>query len=143
MKIEIDNRGQTLAKIVNSEWPDSDDGWIVTIEPKSKVEKPKTKAQRDSFHVWLRLLADELNDGGFDQRIVFEALREGVERPWTLETCKENLWRPLQQAMVQKSFTEDLNIKQHDEIYTILHRWLVSNGFPCPPWPDKWTKKSP
>jgi len=140
MEFKIDHKDQILAKMVNSVWPESKDGWIVTVVPVNGAKRPKTDAQRSAFHVWLRLLAEELNAAGLDQRVVFDAMKEGVERPWTLETCKENLWRPLQEAMLQKSSTEDLEIKQPDEIYSVLHRWLVSKGFPCPPWPNRWDK---
>ena len=140
MEFKIDHKDQIVAKLVNSVWPESTDGWIVTVVPANGPKRPKTDAQRNAFHVWLRLLAEELNAAGPDQRVVFEQMREGVERPWTLETCKDNLWRPLQQAMVKKAFTEELKINEHDEIYSVLHRWLVSKGFPCPPWPNKWDK---
>ena len=140
MEFKIDHKDQILAKMVNSVWPESKDGWIVTVVPVNGAKRPKTDAQRNAFHVWCGLLAEELNAAGLDQRVVFDAMKEGVERPWTLETCKENLWRPLQEAMLQKSSTEDLEIKQPDEIYSVLHRWLVSKGFPCPPWPNKWDK---
>ena len=140
MEFKIDHKDQIVAKLVNSVWPESTDGWIVTVVPANGPKRPKTDAQRNAFHVWLRLLAEELNAAGLDQRVVFEQMREGVERPWTLETCKDNLWRPLQQAMVKKAFTEELKINEHDEIYSVLHRWLVSKGFPCPPWPSKWDK---
>lgn len=140
MEFKIDHKDQLVAKLVNSVWPESTDGWIVTVVPANGPKRPKTDAQRNAFHVWLRLLAEELNAAGLDQRVVFEQMREGVERPWTLETCKDNLWRPLQQAMVKKAFTEELKINEHDEIYSVLHRWLVSKGFPCPPWPNKWDK---
>ena len=140
MEFKIDHKDQLVAKLVNSVWPESTDGWIVTVVPANGSKRPKTDAQRNAFHVWLRLLAEELNAAGLDQRVVFEQMREGVERPWTLETCKDNLWRPLQQAMVKKAFTEELKINEHDEIYSVLHRWLVSKGFPCPPWPNKWDK---
>lgn len=140
MEFKIDHKDQIVAKLVNSVWPESTNGWIVTVVPADGSKRPKTDAQRNAFHVWLRLLAEELNAAGLDQRVVFEQMREGVERPWTLETCKDNLWRPLQQVMVKKAFTEELKINEHDEIYNVLHRWLVSKGFPCPPWPNKWDK---
>ena len=116
MEFEIDHKDQIVAKLVNSVWPESKGGWIVTVVPANGPKRPKTDAQRNAFHVWLRLLAEELNAAGLDQRVVFEQMREGVERPWTLETCKDNLWRPLQQAMVKKAFTEELKINEHDEI---------------------------
>jgi len=140
MEFKIDHKDQILAKMVNSVWPESKDGWIGTVVPVNGAKRPKTDAQRNSFHVWLGLLAEELNASGCDQRAVFEQMREGVDIPWTKLTVKDNLWRPIQEAVVQKAFTEDLKINEHDEIYSVLHRWLVSKGFPCPPWPNKWDK---
>lgn len=143
MEFKLDSRSQLTAKLVNCEWPESTDGWIVTVVPVNGAKRPKTDAQtlitsilqRNSFHVWLGLLAEELNASGCDQRAVFEQMREGVDIPWTKLTVKDNLWKPIQEAVVQKAFTEDLKINEHDEIYSVLHRWLVSKGFPCPPWP--------
>ena len=140
MEFKIDHKDQIVAKLVNSVWPKSKDGWIVTVVPADGSKRPKTDAQRNAFHVWCGLLAEELNAAGFDQRVVFAAMREGVDIPWAKLTVKENLWKPIQQAVVQKAFTEDLKINEHDEIYSVLHRWLVSKEFPCPPWPSKWDK---
>ena len=135
MEFKIDHKDQILAKMVNSVWPESKDGWIVTVVPVNGAKRPKTDAQRNAFHVWLGLLAEELNAAGFDQRVVFAAMREGVDIPWGKITVKENLWKPIQKAVVQKAFTEELEINEHDQIYMVLHRWLVNNGFPCPMWP--------
>jgi hypothetical protein len=135
MEFKLDSRSQLTAKLVNCEWPESTDGWIVTVVPVNGAKRPKTDAQRNAFHVWCGLLAEELNAAGFDQRVVFAAMREGVDIPWGKITVKENLWKPIQKAVVQKAFTEELEINEHDQIYMVLHRWLVNNGFPCPMWP--------
>jgi len=135
MEFKLDSRSELTAKLVNCEWPESTDGWVVTIVPANGPKRPKTDAQRNAFHVWCGLLAEELNAAGFDQRVVFAAMREGVDIPWGKITVKENLWKPIQKAVVQKAFTEELEINEHDQIYMVLHRWLVNNGFPCPMWP--------
>ena len=122
MEFKIDHKDQIVAKLVNSVWPESTDGWIVTVVPANGPKRPKTDAQRNSFHVWCGLLAEELNAAGFDQRVVFAAMREGVDVPWAKLTVKENLWKPIQEAVVQKAFTEDLKINEHDQIYMVLHR---------------------
>ena len=140
MEFKIDHKNQLTANLVNSVWPESTDGWIVTVVPVNGAKRHKTDSQRNAFHVWCGLLAEELNAAGFDQRVVFAAMREGVDIPWAKLTVKENLWKPIQAAVVQKAFTEDLKINEHDQIYSVLHRWLVSKGFPCPVWPDKWSK---
>ena len=61
MEFKIDHKDQILAKMVNSVWPESKDGWIVTVVPVNGAKRPKTDAQRNAFHVWLGLLAEELN----------------------------------------------------------------------------------
>ena len=140
IEFKVAERGQLHAAILNAPIEYCKDGYMVTITPIDGSKKPKTDAQRNAFHVWLGLLAEELNASGCDQRAVFEQMREGVDIPWTKLTVKDNLWKPIQEAVVQKAFTEDLKINEHDEIYSVLHRWLVSKGFPCPPWPNKWDK---
>ena len=100
-------------------------------------EKPKTAAQRNAFHLWCGQLAEQLNDAGLDQKVVFDEMKKGVDIPWTKETVKENLWKPVQRAVVKKAFTEQLAINEHNDIYLVLHRWLSSKGFPCPPFPSK------
>jgi predicted regulator of amino acid metabolism with ACT domain len=65
--------------------------------------------------------------------------RQEVEIPWQKLTVKENLWKPVQAVVVRKAFTEDLAIDEHNDVYNILHRWLVTEkGWPCPAWPDRW-----
>jgi hypothetical protein len=138
IEFKVAERGQLHSAILNAPIEYCEDGYMVTITPMNTRKKAKTDAQRNAFHLWLRLLAEELNAAGLDQRVVLAAMKEGVERPWTLETAKENLWRPLQQVVVKKALTENLAIDEHNDIYNILHRWLSERGWPCPAWPDRW-----
>lgn len=134
---EVERRNQLLANITNANVPECDQGYVVTITPKSEVKKLKTDTQRNAFHLWCGLLAESLNDAGLDQRVVFDAMKEGVEIPWTKLTIKENLWKPVQAAAVKKAWTEQLAIDEHNQVYMVLHRWLSSKGWPCPEWPKR------
>ena len=138
IEFKVAEKRQLHAAILNAPIEHNEEGYIVTITAINAGKKPKTKSQRDSFHLWCGLLAEELNDAGLDQRVVLAAMKEGFEIPWQKLTVKENLWKPVQAAVVRKAFTEDLAVDEHNKVYNILHKWLSGLGWPCPAWPDRW-----
>lgn len=138
MEFKVAEKCQLHAALLNAPIEYSKDGYMVTITAISAGKKAKTKSQRDAFHLWCGLLAEELNDAGLDQRVVLAAMKEGFEIPRQKLTIKENLWKPVQAAVVRKAFTEDLAVDEHNKVYNILHKWLSGLGWPCPAWPDRW-----
>ena len=102
------------------------------------MNEPRTRTlkQNAALHKFFALLADALNDAGLDQRVVFEAMREGVEIPWNEATVKENLYKPILEAMTGKTSTTEMDTVDPSEVYNVLHRWLSSKGFPCPDFPS-------
>jgi len=81
--------------------------------------KQRTAQQNKAMHLFFTQLASVLNDAGLDQRKV---LKPGVSIPWTKVAVKENLWRPIQEAMYHKRSTTDL--EKQEEI-TAIHRVLM------------------
>ena len=67
------------------------------------------------------MLADELNDSGLDMKKV---LKPGVDIPWTKESIKEYIWRPIQEAQLNKKSTKDLTTKEIDEVFDTINRHL-------------------
>ena len=67
------------------------------------------------------MLADELNDAGLDLRKV---LKPEIEIPWSKESIKNFLWRPVQEIYLSKKSTTELTTKDIDEIWEILNRHL-------------------
>lgn len=53
--------------------------------------------QFDAMHVFFRHLSDRLNERGISRNMVWEIRK--AEIPWTEESVKEDLWKPLQAAM--------------------------------------------
>lgn len=95
---------------------------------------PRTSQQNRAMHKFYGMLAVVLNDAGLDQRKV---LKPSVSIPWTPESVKENLWRPIQQAMYQKQSTTELNKQEEiNSIHEVLMRHLAEKfgiefvGFP-------------
>lgn len=96
------------------------------------MDKQRTIAQNRSLHLYFTLLAEELNQAGFDMR---RTLKPGVDIPWSLETVKEYLWKPIQNAQLMKQSTTELTTKEIDLVYDTLNRHLgeitgVSVTFP-------------
>lgn len=88
-------------------------------EPKTYPQR--TKQQNKALHVLFALLAEELNGAGLDMR---KTLKPEVEIPWSAATAKEYLWRPIQQAQLNKKSTTELTTKEIDEVFDTINRYL-------------------
>lgn len=96
------------------------------------MDKQRTLQQNKALHKYFTLLAEELNQAGYDMR---RTLKPGVDIPWSPETVKEYLWKPIQNAQLMKQSTTELTTKEIDLVYDTLTRHLgettgVSVEFP-------------
>lgn len=92
----------------------------------------KTDTQRGAYHLYFELLAETLTGAGLDMKKV---LKPEVDIPWTKDSVKTFLWKPLLKAMTNKDSTEDMTSKEVNEVYEVLDRHLaekfgVSVDFP-------------
>lgn len=81
----------------------------------------RTIRQNRAIHLLFDMLAKELNENGLDMR---RTLRPSIDIPWTGESVKEYLWRPVQQAQVNKKSTTELTTKEIDEVFDTINRHL-------------------
>ena len=101
----------------------------VVVEIK-KAKHLRTLRQNSAIHLYLSQLAESLNSAGFD---VKKTIRQEVEIPWSADNCKELLWRPVQQAMLGKKSTTELEKKDVDKIYDIINKTIGERtGVHCP-----------
>ncbi len=66
-----------------------------------------------------------------------KVIKEDVDIPWSVDSAKEYLWRPVQKAVVNKDSTTDLNTADVDTVYQALSRHLSSKfniTTPFPTW---------
>lgn len=96
-------------------------------------DRKRTSLQNRSEHKYFQLLADALNDSGQDMRHV---LKESVDIPWTMQSVKDLLFRPVAVAMYDVESTADLTTVQTQEVYSVLNRHTgeklgVSIDWPC------------
>ena len=94
------------------------EGLTLDIVKKSKY---RTITQNAALHLMFEQLAAELNSYGLDQRKV---LNKSVEIPWSKDSVKDFLWRPIQDAKFKTTSTTDLKTDEIDEVFKILQRHL-------------------
>lgn len=106
----------------------------IEIDIKRKGGK-RTLSQNAALHLWCRMLADQLNDAGLDQRKV---LKPGVEIPWSGDAVKDRLWRPIQEALTGHKSTTDISTVDPTAIHETLCRHFADKfGVACPAWPTR------
>lgn len=100
----------------------------------SDEEKIRTDKQNKALHVYLGILAKMLNDAGLEMAVV---LKHQADVPWSKDSTKELLWRPVQRALIDKSSTTKANTADYSKIHQVLSRHLSQKlGAPHVPWPS-------
>ena len=133
-EIILNNPGELMGKIVNepillSDYPVG--GYRITIET---VDPPQFKA----LHVWCGLQAAAMNDCGFEQMHWLELTKKGLEFPWSKDSVKENMFKPILKALTDKDSTTAMRTVDPDLILRPLHKKLsmLENPVPCVDWPS-------
>ena len=86
----------------------------------TEKEYTRTLAQNNALHALLRRLAVDMNEAGYDVK-TFLAEEEGkVDLPWTEESCKEILVRPVIRAMYTKESTTRLTKEELSKALDVL-----------------------
>lgn len=89
------------------------------LEPK---EYPKrTKQQNRALHVLFQLYANTLNEVGLDMR---KTLKPEINIPWSGNSVKEFLWRPIQKAQLNKESTTELTTVEIDQIFDTINKHM-------------------
>jgi len=83
----------------------------------------RTNLQNRALHKGFGMLAEELNEAGFDmQRFPF---KEGMDIPWDGENVKNHLFRPVMVAMVGKTSTAKLTKDELSRVWDVLIRHIA------------------
>ena len=94
----------------------------------------RTRKQNKSMHKYFELLAEALNDAGYDMKKV---LKPEIDIPWTKESVKSHLWKPIQEAMFDKEHTSDTDTVEPSAVYETLNRHTSEKLGVSVPWPQK------
>ena len=103
----------------------------ITLE--TTAGKTRTARQNRALHLWLTMLAAELNDAGLDMR---RFIRAEIDIPWTRESAKDYIWRPVQRAMFRQESTTRLRAGDYSKVYDVLNRHLGERYGIYIPWPQ-------
>lgn len=86
-----------------------------------EIKKPKTEKQFNALHVLCGDIAEKLNKAGLDMKKI---LKPEVDIPWSKQSVKDFLWRPLQKVMTGKKSTTDLTTDEVTKTYEVLNKFL-------------------
>jgi hypothetical protein len=81
----------------------------------------RTLQQNKAMHKYFTMVAESLNDAGYDMK---KTLKPEIEISWTPTSVKEYLWKPIQEAMMLKDSTTELHTDQVSAVYNVLSRHL-------------------
>ena len=98
--------------------------------------RQRTGKQRAALEVYCRLLAEELNNAGYDMKLLLKKDPE-YELPWNQAAIKEHLWRPIMLAMTGHESTVDCDRKEYGQIYDVLTRNLGEKLGITVLWPER------
>mgnify|MGYP003406681413 CR=1 FL=1 len=102
--------------------------------PTMTDRKQRTPLQNKSLHLFCQQLADALNGAGYDMK---KTLKPGVDIPWTKESIKEHIWRPVQEAMTGKRSTTEMNTVDPSEVYEVINRHMGEKFGVHVEWPHE------
>ena len=105
------------------------------------LEKTRTTQQNKALHVWCDMLAEALNDAGYDFKTFLEVSEYKLDVPWSRQLVKDQLWRPVQKAMTGKESTTEMNTIDPTPIHqVVMERISEITGVEYIPWPDRFGK---
>lgn len=79
----------------------------------------RSDQQNKSLHKYCEMLANAFNEAGLDMRKV---LKPGVHIPWNKNSVKQHIWKPVQEAMLEKHSTTRLSRDEVSKVYEVLNR---------------------
>lgn len=94
----------------------------------------RTAKQNASFHLYCTMLAQELNERGLEMNILLE---KWIDVPWSKDTVKSLLWKPILDVYSSKKSTTKMTTKETQEIFEILNRHLGEKFGVHVPWPSQ------
>ena len=82
----------------------------------------RTPQQQKAIEVFCHNVADALNDAGFDLKAVLK--RKRIPVPCTQPNIKENVFKPIEKALFNKTSTTQLTTGEVTEVYDVMNKWL-------------------
>ena len=96
---------------------------------------PRTDSQNRALHTFFRRLASEMNNAGFELKSFFES--KELDVPWNGDRVKDLIWRPIQEAMLDKKSTRKLTTEEVSQVYEVVTRKIAEMTGVYVPFPTR------
>ena len=103
---------------------------IYTVDMKNM--DMRTVLQNAALHKWFSMVSEALNDRGLSKVKVLK-----VDVMWSPGGVKEDLWKPIQKAVLDKKSTTKLNKDEIDSVYDTLNSALAMRFGISLPFPSR------
>lgn len=100
--------------------------YTVTIERK---KKKRTQTENACLHLWCESVAIAFNIGGVTKKEVFNKLKDGLEIPWTKESVKEDIFKPIMKVLLNKESTTELETTEAEYVVEMINYNLLKERF--------------
>lgn len=104
------------------------------VKVKLSYGRQRTLTQNAALHKYCEMLADALNNAGYDMK---RTIKQDVDIPWNQATAKQFLWRPIQKAVTGLESTTKPETSQYSAIYEVLNRHISQKFGISVEWPTK------
>ena len=101
------------------------------------MNEKRTLQQNRAIHKYCALVAEELNRQGIDMKAL---LKPEIEIPATPELIKSHIWKPVQDIMLDKESTTELDTKDVDSVYQVIARHLAEKHGISVAFPDRFSQ---
>lgn len=91
------------------------------------MKKIRTEKQNRSVHLWFRMIADELNSVGYEQKVTFGS----IDTPWSEESVKA-LFKKIGRYQFDKGKTSEMTTEELSKVADTLHRYISEKGMNVP-----------
>lgn len=92
----------------------------------------RTLAQNRAFHLYFTMVAVQLNNSGLYINKLIKENKYKADIDWSGNLVKEQLWKPIQNAILDKKSTTQLEKAEVDRVYNTLNRYLSGIGISVP-----------
>ena len=100
------------------------------------MEIKRTKRQNDALHLYLTLVAHELENGGYTMQDVVKKITT-IEIPPTKDTVKSIIWKPIQNVLFEKKSTTELTTGEVNRVYEVMAQFLAQQFQISLPFPSE------
>lgn len=125
MKLTLRNVGGTLIPVdhFTKDWMLKQSLTVSLETPEKKMTKP----QLNSIWLYCQLVANALNDAGYEVSIYGANQQVVMATPYTKEFIRENLWKPAQKSLTETESTSKLDSKDPNLIYEAVNMFTANN----------------